>query len=155
MPYSFALEHFADTYPEMEPIYRRHYGEMQARLKADGVEIPPFAPRVDQYRKANEAGYMLLYIVRDETGKAVGHSSLYLTNDMHNGEFMAQEDTIYILPEHRNGVGKRLVRFILDDLKRLGVKRVIITPVTDLRVGKIWQRMGFKPVAQVMTYTFP
>lgn len=155
MPYTFALENFADTYAEMEPIYRRHYGEMQARLKADGVEIPPFAPRVDQYRKANEAGYMLLYIVRDETGKAVGHSSLYLTNDMHNGEFMAQEDTIYILPEHRNGVGKRLVRFILDDLKRLGVKRVIITPVTDLRVGKIWQRMGFKPVAQVMTYTFP
>jgi GNAT superfamily N-acetyltransferase len=155
MTYAFALENFADTYAEMEPIYRRHYGEMQARLKADGVEIPPFAPRVDQYRKANEAGYMLLYIVRDVEGRAVGHSSLYLTNDMHNGEFMAQEDTIYILPEHRNGVGKRLVRFILDDLKRLGVKRVMITPVTDLRVGKIWQRMGFRPVAQVMTYTFP
>lgn len=154
MTYTFTLESFADTYPEMQAIYRQHYCEMEKRLRAEGVDIPPFAPRVEQYRKANAAGYMLLYVVRDEDGRAVGHSSIYLTNDMHNGEFIAQEDTIYILPDHRNGVGRKLVRAILADLKQRGVKRVIITPVTDLRVGKIWQRMGFKPIAQVMTYSF-
>lgn len=154
MDYRFSIESFEQTYPEMDAIYRQHYAEMQARLAADGVEIPPYAPRLDQYRKANEAGHMILYVVRTETGEAVGHSSIYITNDMHNGELMAQEDTIYIRPEHRNGVGKRLVKAIMADLKARGCKRVTITPMTDLRVGKIWQRMGFKPVATVMTFTF-
>jgi len=73
---------------------------------------------------------------------------------MHNGEPIAQEDTIFIEKAHRNGIGRKLALFILDELRRRGVKRVTITPVTDLRVGKIWQRMGFRPMAQVMTYIF-
>jgi len=153
MPYQIGLERGDLNYAELEPNYRRHYAEMRARLSADGVEIGDYRPRLDQYFEAFKGGWLLNYVVRCE-GRAVGHSNVYLTNDMHNGELIAQEDTIYILPEHRNGIGKTLVKHILSDLKQRGVKRVMISPVTDLRVGKIWKRMGFREVASLMSYQF-
>ena len=79
---------------------------------------------------------------------------MYLTRDMHNQDLIATEDTVFVLKEHRNGVGKQLVRFILDDLQRRGVKRLLVSAMTDLRVAKLWGRMGFKEAATQMVYTF-
>lgn len=151
--YDIALERGDLNYQELEPNYRRHYAEMRARLASDGVIIGDYKPRLDEYFRAFEGGWLLNYVVRVD-GKPVGHSNVYLTSDMHNGELIAQEDTIYIVPEHRNGIGKTLVKHILADLKQRGVKRVMISPVTDLRVGKIWKRMGFREVASLMSYQF-
>jgi ribosomal protein S18 acetylase RimI-like enzyme len=141
------------NYPEIQPLYWRHYAEMRARLAADGIAIGPCNPRLDQYFEAAAGGWLLNFVVRLD-GKPVGYSNVYLTNDMHNGELIAKEDTVYILPEHRNGIGRKLVQHILADLKARGVQRVFISPVTDLRVGKIWKRMGFKAVAELMVYNF-
>jgi GNAT superfamily N-acetyltransferase len=151
--YDIALERGDLNYHELEPNYRRHYAEMRARLAADGIAIGDYAPRLDEYFRAFAGGWLLNYVVRSD-GAPVGHSNVYLTNDMHNGELIAQEDTIYIVPEHRNGIGKALVKHILADLKDRGVKRATISPVTDLRVGKIWKRMGFRDVASLMAYQF-
>lgn len=153
MTYEIGLERGDLNYAELEPNYRAHYAEMQARLRADGIDVGDYNPRLDEYFRAFAGGWLLNYVVRLD-GNAVGHSNVYLTNDMHNGELIAQEDTIYILPEHRNGIGKTLVKHILADLKARGVKRVMISPVTDLRVGKIWKRMGFREVASLMSYQF-
>ena len=141
------------NYLELEPLYRQHYGEMQGRLSADGIPIGDYAPRLDQYFAAFKGGWLLNYVVRLD-GAPIGYSNVWLTNDMHNGVLIAREDTIYILPDHRNGIGKRLVKHILADLGARGVRRVLISPVTDLRVGKIWQRMGFKDAASLMIYNF-
>lgn len=154
MDYRFTIERGSQTLQELWPLYTAHYGEMQARLARDGVTVAAFNPRVDEYIKSWDSGHLVNYIVRTEDGEAVGYSNIYVTNDMHNNERIAQEDTIFILKAHRNGVGRRLAKFIIADLGARGVKRIHISPVTDLRVGKIWQRMGFKPVAQLMTYTF-
>lgn len=137
----------------IEPLYRRHYAEMKSRLDSDGIPIGDYNPRLNEYFASMDRGDILTFIVL-ENGTVVGYSNMYLTNDMHNGELISVEDTIYIVPEHRNGIGRRLAKTIMDHLRSLGVKRVTITPVTDLRVGKIWERMGFKPVAQMMTYNF-
>jgi len=153
LSYVIALENGVVAHDELMPLYRRHYGEMQARLRSDGIEVGDFNPRIDEYHKAMNAGYLLTYVVRHE-GAAVGYSNIYLTNDMHNSEPIAQEDTIFIDKPHRNGIGKTLAKYILEDLRARGVKRAHITAVTDLRVAKIWQRIGFRPVAQLLTYTF-
>ena len=153
MTYTIGLERGDLNYAELEPNYRAHYAEMQARLARDGIAIGDYAPRLDQYFAAFRDGWLLNYVVRLD-GAAIGHSNVYLTNDMHNGESIASEDTIYIMPTHRNGIGKTLVKHILADLKARGVKRVTISPVTDLRVGKIWKRMGFREASVQMVYTF-
>lgn len=126
---------------------------MQARLEQDGIPIEDYNPRLKQYFEAMDGGWLLTYVVRLD-GAAVGYGNVWLTQDMHNSALIAMEDTIYMDRPHRNGMGKTLVKFILADLKGRGVKRASITPVTDLRVAKIWIRMGFKPTAQLLTYIF-
>lgn len=153
MSYTFHLGGLRETYEELEPLYRQHYGEMLERLAKDGIEYSPYNPRLDEYLKAADNGYLLTFILRFD-GKAVGYSNIYLTNDMHNSDLIAQEDTIYVLPEHRNGIGKKFARVILDELKERGVKRLNVSAMTDLRATKLWKRMGFKESAIQMTYTF-
>ena len=153
MSYTFHLGRFKETYDELEPLYRQHYFEMCERLAKDGVHYPPYNPRLDQYTAAGDRGDLLTFILRLE-GEAVGYSNVYLTNDMHNGDLIAQEDTIFVLKEHRNGVGKKLVKVILEELKERGAKRVLVSAMTDLRVAKLWGRMGFKEAATQMIYTF-
>jgi len=154
MEYKFSIEHGSVTLKELFPLYAAHYREMQDRLARDGISIANFNPRLDQYIAGWNAGHIINYVVRDESGGAVGYSNIYLTNDMHNGELIAQEDTIFLLKEHRNGVGRRFAKFILADLRSRSVRRVLVSAVTDLRVAKIWERMGFKHAAHAMIYTF-
>ena len=154
MTYRIAIERGEETLSELFPLYATHYREMQERLARDGITVADFDARWDQYCAYWIAGHLINYVVRTEDGKPVGYSNVYLTHDMHNGEFIAREDTIFILKEHRNGIGKKLVQFILADLKARGVKRVNVNAMTDLRVAKLWQRMGFKHAAHAMTYTF-
>lgn len=154
MSYEITLANFKDTYQELEPLYRQHYSEMLERLKADGVDdYSPYNPRLDEYIRAGEGGWLLTFVLRLD-GVAVGYSNVYLTNDMHNQDLIAQEDTIFVLKEHRNGVGKKMVRIILEELRSRGVKRVLVSAMTDLRVAKLWRRMGFKEVATQMIYKF-
>jgi len=151
--YAIARENGSENLSELFPLYATHYQEMQERLASDGIVVSPFNPQIDAYIAQWEAGTLLNYTVRHE-GRAVGYSNVYLARDMHNSDLIAQEDTIFVLKEHRNGVGRRLVRFVLADLKERGVKRAYVTAMTDLRVAPIWQRMGFKPAATAMIYTF-
>jgi GNAT superfamily N-acetyltransferase len=153
MSYTFHLGKHRESFEELEPLYRQHYDEMVERLAKDGIPYSPYNPRWNEYWRASDGGWLLTFILRHE-GKAVGCSNVYLTNDMHNGDLIAQEDTIYVLPEHRNGIGKKFVRVILDELKERGVKRVSVAALTDLRVAKLWKRMGFKEAAVQMIYTF-
>lgn len=154
MTYHIGLERGDLNYSELEPMYRQHYAEMQKRLATDGIKIPDFKPRLDEYFRAFQGGWLLNYVVRKDSwrGPAVGYANVYLTHDMHNSEQIAQEDLLYVAPEHRNGLGRKLVKHILADLKQRGVKRVFIQPVTDLRVAKIWRRMGFRDVSETMVY---
>jgi ribosomal protein S18 acetylase RimI-like enzyme len=153
MSYVITLEKFTDTYLELEPLYRQHYSEMVARLNTEGFDYSPYNPRLDEYGKACENGSLLTFVLRQE-GVACGYINVYLTNDMHNRDFIAQEDTIFVVKEHRNGVGKKLVQFGLEELKRRGVKRLHVSAMTDLRVAKLWGRMGFKEAATQMIYRF-
>jgi GNAT superfamily N-acetyltransferase len=153
MTYTFAQESFVETYRDIEPLYREHYAEMCARLTADGLNCSPYNPRLDQYVAAAERGDLLTFIARHD-GVPVGYINVYVTNDMHNHDRIAQEDTIFVTKAHRNGLGKKLVKFGLDQLRARGVKHLNVAALTDLRVEKLWARMGFKPVATQMIYVF-
>ena len=153
MNYSFHIVNGHELHPVLEPLYRAHYSEIQDRLKEAGSPVGPYNPQLTEYFAAMDRGTLLTFIVV-ESETVVGYCNIWLHKDMHNGEEMASEDAIFVLKSHRNGVGKLLVKFILGHLKSLGVKRVTISAVADLRVAKIWKRMGFRHVAEMMTFTF-
>ena len=148
--YTAALEGFAESLPELDPLYRQHYAEMSERLAASGVKASPYKPRFDRYEAASRGGWLLTYVLRHQ-GTAVGYSNVYLTNDMHNGDLIAQEDTIFVIKEHRRGVGRRLMVAIHGDLAARGVKRINVTTATDNRVATLLSRMGYKTMAIAMT----
>lgn len=154
MNYHITMEGFTAAWPEIEPLARMHFEETRERFAAEGMPMAPFNPRLDVYQLAEQGGYLFTFVVRTDDGKAVGHSTIYIQTDMHNRETIAREDTIYIHPDHRNGVGRRLTKTILAFLKSQGVKRATIDARTDPRAVKLWQRLGFKPVAEVMMITF-
>jgi GNAT superfamily N-acetyltransferase len=151
--YQFHMVNIREWYPALEPLFRKHYAEMQARLAEDGTPIGDYNPRLETYFQAADRGEYRVFIVL-QNDAIIGYCSVWTTEDMHNSEPIATEDALYVVPECRKGVGRPLVKFVLEYLQGIGIKRVTITPVTDLRVGKIWSRMGFKPVAELMTYTF-
>jgi GNAT superfamily N-acetyltransferase len=153
MTYAITIERFSDTYAELEPLYREHYKEMADRLALSGVVYPPYNPRLDLYNKSGDEGWLLTFVLRSD-GVVCGYSNVYITNDMHNNDLISQEDTIFVLKAHRNGIGKKLVQFVLQELKSRGVKRLMVSAVTDLRVAKLWGRMGFKEAATQMIYEF-
>lgn len=154
MDYRFSVESFEASYDECEVLYQAHYSEMQKRLAGQGEDIPDYAPRLDEYFAADRGGYLIHYCVRTTENEPVGYSNIYLTHSMHNGEFMATEDAIFVRADHRNGIGRVFSRFILADLKRRGVKRLEVVALTDLRVAKLWKRMGFKEIGTVMSFNF-
>lgn len=153
MNYEITIERFGPTYLELDPLYRQHYSEMVTRLEELGVKCSPYNPRIDEYTKAGEDGWLLTFVLR-HNGQACGYSNIYITNDMHNQDLIAQEDTVFVLKEHRNGIGRKLIKYVHDELKRRGVKRLNITTATDLRVSKLLGRLGYKHTAHAMTITF-
>lgn len=152
MTYTVSKETFETSYGELEPLYRQHYAQMCARLEQDGFETSPYKPRLDEYVKASRGGWLLTFVLRFE-GRAVGYSNIYVTNDMHNCDPIAQEDTIFVVQEHRNGSGRQLARAVHTELKLRGVKRLNVTTATDLRVSKWLARQGYKHTAHCMTLT--
>lgn len=150
MSYCIAMERFSASYADLEPLYRQHYAAMAERLAADSVMVSPYNPRLDEYRRASDGGWLLTFVLRHE-GKAVGYSNIYVTADMHNHDPIAQEDTIFVLPEHRKFAGRMLIKEVHAELKRRGVKRLNVTTMTDLRVAKLLQRMGYRHTAHHMT----
>lgn len=154
MNYRVSLESYEKTYTELYALYEAAFTEIANRLKEDGVVLAPFNPLVSEYINLERTGGLLTYVLRDAAGEAKGFCTVYLANDMRNGELMAQEDAIYIMPECRTGVGKTLVRCILMDLQKRGVRRVIISALDAFGVAKIWRRIGFRDLATQLIYSF-
>lgn len=153
MDYQFTIERLHEIFPELEPHWRDHYAVMKARLESEGVKVADYDPRIDQYFKNSRDGWLKTFVVRFD-GKVVGYATIYVSHDMHNRELIATEDFIYVAPAHRNGTGRKLTKYVLDNLREMGVKRLHVTAITDTRAGALWKRLGFKDAARHMIYQF-
>jgi GNAT superfamily N-acetyltransferase len=87
-------------------------------------------------------------------GHPVGYANVYVTNDMHNGDRIAQEDALFVTKGHRKGVGRKLTLYGLNQLRQMGVSRLNVSAVTDTRAVSLWSRLGFLAVATEMVYQF-
>lgn len=148
---TIGIEPSDQSYSDLEPLYLQHYAEMSARLREQGVKyVSPFKPQLEVYFKANREGVLLGFVMRKD-GEPIGYANIYLTMDMHNSDLIATEDTIYMLPKYRIGLGRKLADFVHNELRRRTVKRMNVTTTTDPRAGKWLQRQGYKFTGQCMT----
>lgn len=151
--YAYSIERLHEIFAEVEPHWRDHYAAMKARLESEGVHVPDYDPRIDQYFKSSQDGWLKTFVVRYR-GAVVGYSTIYVTHDMHNRSLIATEDFIYVTPAHRNGIGRKLTKFVLENLRQMGVTRFHVTAITDTRATILWKRLGFKELGTAMIYNF-
>jgi len=149
--YSFALESGWENFPELEKLYLEHWDEHMARERDLGIDPEPLTMNLPRYRKSWESGHLLNYVARyNPTNEAVGAANVYLSTDMHTRELIGIEDSLFVTKAHRKGVGRGLVKFILEDMYQRGVRRGYLDAATDPRAAKQWERMGFRPYSTRM-----
>lgn len=151
--YTMHIERFDETYGEMEPLYRQHFAEMRERKDAFGIQIGDYDLDTEGYFAYAASGQLISYVARRD-GKAVGYLLVYYARDHRTGEIIATEDALFIHPDHRKGIGRKLILYVLEELRKTNCKRFQTTVAGDRRVASLLTRMGFKNTAIEMTYAF-
>lgn len=146
--YIITVESYKDTYEELNHLYKQCYDELLEIYKKDGRIYSEYNPWLEAFNDYDASGCLILYVVKVDA-IVVGYCLMYITQDMGNKELIACESGIYILPEHRNGLGKHLGKVIVKDMTLRGVKRIILSAINE-HVVNLWTRIGFKPIATTM-----
>lgn len=140
---SFQVERFADVLPEVKPLLPRHWEEL-----ALDKESVPLDPNWQRYAELDGAGAISLVTAR-ENGRLVGYCYMILSPGLHYRTcFEARMDIFWLSPEVRGHAmpGVRLFRAVEKELKRRGVQRVYFGSKLHKDVGRLFERLGYRPV---------
>ena len=136
------LEKLKDVWDEFEGLCKEHWHETEEYRHGQGLNIDK--KRALHYE---ELGIYSLYVARID-GKMVGNMGMYVMPSMHTQQIIGTEDTLFVLPEHRKGsVGLKLVKYVIDDLRKKGVVELQFTVKTDNRAYLILERLDFTRIA--------
>ena len=140
------VERIASILDEIKPIHQQHWQETEGYRH--GIALNPDY----QYMvNAEQGGRFILFTVRTD-GKLVGNCMMYLSRSTHTQRWVAEEDTIFILPEYRQGrLGVRLIRYVEDVLRNMGVTEIRVTVKTVNRVGELLQHLGYSHTGNQLT----
>ena len=143
------VERIEDVLEEIKPLHAAHWSETETYRH--GVQLnPDYAYMVN----AERSGRFILFTVRHE-GLLVGNCMMYLSRSTHTQKWVAEEDTIFILPEYRKGrLGVRLIRYVEDVLRNMGITEIRITVKTVNTVAKLMMRMGYAHTGNQLTKVF-
>lgn len=139
--FTFALERVEDIVAEMKPLHREHWNETESHRH--GLELNPDYEAFTRYERS---GRYLLFTLRKD-GRLLGNCAVYLDRSAHTQTLIATEDTLYLLPEARQGrVARRFVAYVENSLRELGVREIHITVKTVNKAGRFLQMLGYRHV---------
>lgn len=144
--FTYAIEQVSESFTEQaDAIMREMYDTTVA-----SSDIPNYAFDWERYRQVQQAGMLLLTTARFE-GLLVGFA-LYLVIDHphHQGTRSAECDAIAINVSLRgNQIGRSLIDFSTDYLRRLGVSFVTHRYRTCYNTEPIFPKLGFRLIEHV------
>lgn len=108
-----------------------------------------YAPSQKRYEDAERIGMFYQATARID-GKLVGYSGFYVTTSMHTQDWIAMEDTWYLVPEQRKGWNAiSFYKYIEAFCASKGVIEITLTiPDTkDKRLGDLLTRLAYQPVS--------
>jgi len=142
--YTIQVERFVDVLNELHTLHVLHWAETE-KHRAGLPMRPDYLALMAQER----AGRMLQFTVRHAgVGELVGNLRMYLARSTHTQTPYAQEDTLYIKPEHRGGFTvMALIRFAEAALRSIGVPEIRIHSKLVNNADVLMRRMKYQPVA--------
>lgn len=133
---------------EAAPLFAAHWAEV--RSAADRARMPLAVDHV-RYAALETAGLLAAWTARTADGALVGYNVFILMAHPHYaGILFAQNDVIYVAPEHRGGgAGLGLIRAARRGLKARGVDRWSYHVKLGHDFGPVLDLMGMAPVETV------
>lgn len=140
--YTLSVERFGDLISELEPLHQAHWHETEKHRQ--GLALKPDYPLL---LARERSGGLLQFTARDAAG-IVGHVRMYLGKSTHTSTLFAEEDTLYIKPEHRGGfLVMALMRYAERCLRQVGVREIRADSKLLNKADVLMKRLGYTPVA--------
>lgn len=135
----FRRENVASVWYEIQPLLARH------ALEVAHFKDIPLNPDENLYYAMEEKGLARVYTARlDGTTQAlVGYSVFFVRRSMHYDSVQAQNDIIFIQPEHR-GFGARFITWCDEQLRAEGVQAVRHHVKAAHNWGRVIERQGYE-----------
>jgi hypothetical protein len=135
----FAIEKYSAAIHEAEALIRRHYEEIA--WKRDKI---PLDVNHAQYLMVESKGGLRIHTARVD-GELVGYAAWFIVNHMHyKTTKIANNDVLYIAPEHRGGIGGPFISFCEGDLRAQGAQVSTLHIKTVLNWGRLAENLGYE-----------
>jgi GNAT superfamily N-acetyltransferase len=148
MDLTFQAEPFSPALlDEMQPYFHAHWKEIA--LLQDKI---PLDPDWGKYEEVNRQGKLHILTARDGT-KLVGYHVAFIDPHHHyKSTLFATTDIFYLAPEYRKGAnGIKLFARLEEELRKIGVKKMVTITKLHSNVGPIFQRLGWTHVENTFT----
>ena len=140
------VERIEDVLEELKPVHAAHWQETERYRH--GIALNP---DYNYMINAERTGRFMLFTVRNDDG-LVGNCMMYLSRSTHTQRWVAEEDTIFILPEYRKGrLGVSLIRYVEDVLRNMVVTEIRVTVKTVNDVGRLLTHLGYNHTGNQLT----
>lgn len=141
--YLIAAEPFEPLIAEIHPLHEAHW--LETELYRHGLQLNvDYAGMVAMER----AGRLIQFTVRHH-GELVGNLRVYLGVSLHTQTRYANEDTLFLLPEHRGGfLVLALIKFAEDALRAIGVSEFRVNSKLVNNADVLMRRRRYTPVAK-------
>jgi hypothetical protein len=147
---TFQVERFSEILDELHALHEQHFKETEVHRLGFGLD-----PNYDYMADMERRGNMIQFTARNEDGKLVGNIRMYVNESLHTRTLYANEDTLYIVPECRQGfTAVRFMQYVEDCLRAIGVREVRTDSKTINKAHRLVEYMGYKHVANKYVKVF-
>src|SRR5262249_35716557 len=101
----------------------------------------------DMFERMDNAGLFKMFTARD-AGRLVGYVNFMVAKSIHPGPswIEARHNSVYVRPEYRGWIPIALLKFAEKELAAMGVSAISFGTRLDRPLGKLYERMGYKPI---------
>ena len=147
---TFRAERMANILEELHLMHEQHFKETEVHRLGFGLK-----PNYDYMLGMERSGRMIQFTARNADGGLVGNIRMYVQESLHTGTLYANEDTLYIAPEYRQGfTAVRFMQYVEDCLRAIGVREVRTDSKTINKAHRLVEYMGYKHVANKYVKVF-
>lgn len=136
-------ESFRFAVKDLHALHEAHWLETEKHRHGLALD-----PQYGELFASERAGRMLQFTARTPGGELVGHVRMYLGTSRHTGTIFAEEDTLYIRPEHRGGMLViALMRYAEAALRLIGAREIRADSKLLNKADVLMKRLGYTSVA--------